>query len=211
MKEDELVQLQIEQLKKELKFYYDECKALKDKYSELKVSGIGELKSKLRERFNFLLFSDGITITGGFEDGENSRVNACFHNLTYDDTTLTLFSISINKKGSELEIELQEPPENKSFPFSCFIKTGRNKLRDYSILSTTSEQGLGVISQLNDRDLFIIIGLIEEFRVQLIKGKVKILDLNNSIIIDSWPNRLLLLKQQYEKILVEKNSSLLGK
>ncbi len=188
MSEQELLQLQIQQLQEELEFYFTEYQKLKGESPDNKA--LAEFKTKVEERFPHLVLSGGITLTGGSNQKDLQRITARFTQVEHGDKHWNAFSIIVNNRKGLLDIELHAPDKKRVYPLSKFVKTGSNKVCDFSLLSPFTDAGKKALAELPTEDHLLLIGIIEELQIKLQQGNVQRTDATASLDVASWPEKL---------------------
>ena len=188
MSEQELLQLQIKQLQEELEFYFTEYQKLKGESPNNKA--LAEFKSKVEERFPHLVLSEGVTLTGGANQKDLQRITARFTQVEHGDKHWNAFSIIVNDRKGVLDIELHAPDKKRVYPLSKFVKTGSNKVCDFSLLSPFTDAGKKALAELPTEDHLLLIGIIEELQTKLQQGNVQRTDATASLDVASWPEKL---------------------
>ncbi len=201
MSEQELLQLQIKQLQEELEFYFSEYQKLKAASPDNKA--LAEFKSKVEERFPHLVLSESVTLTGGANQKDLQRITARFTQVEHGDKHWNAFSIIVNDRKGVLDIELHAPDKKRVYPLSKFVKTGTNKVCDFSLLSPFTDAGKKALAELPAADYFLLTGIIEELQTKLQKNEVQRTDATVNLDVALWPEKLLnlvsALKQQSPK------------
>lgn len=188
MSEQELLQLQIKQLQEELEFYFTEYQKLKGESPDNKA--LAEFKSKVEERFPHLVLSEGVTLTGGANQKDLQRITARFTQVEHGDKHWNAFSIIVNDRKGLLDIELHAPDKKRIYPLSKFVKTGSNKVCDFSLLSPFTDAGKKALAELPTEDHLLLIGIIEELQTKLQQGNVQRTDATANLDVALWPEKL---------------------
>ena len=165
MSEQELLQLQIKQLQEELEFYFTEYQKLKGESPDNKA--LAEFKNKVEVRFPHLVLSEGVTLTGGANQKDLQRLIARFTQVEHGSKHWNAFSIIVNDRKGVLDIELHAPDKKRVYPLSKFVKTGSNKVCDFSLLSPFTDAGKKALAELPATDQFLLIGIVEELHSKL--------------------------------------------
>ncbi|GFD94476.1 hypothetical protein KUL156_46690 [Alteromonas sp. KUL156] len=189
MSEQELLQLQIKQLQEELEFYFSEYQKLKAALPDNKA--LAEFKSKVEERFPHLVLSESVTLTGGANQKDLQRITARFTQVEHGDKQWNAFSIIVNDRKGVLDIELHAPDKKRVYPLSKFVKTGTNKVCDFSLLSPFTDAGKKALAELPAADYFLLTGIIEELQTKLQKNEVQRTDATVNLDVALWPEKLL--------------------
>lgn len=188
MSEQELLQLQIKQLQEELEFYFTEYQKLKAESPDNKA--LAEFKSKIEERFPQLVLSESVTLTGGANRKDLQRITARFTQVEHGDKHWNAFSIIVNDRKGVLDIELHAPDKKRVYPLSKFVKTGSNKVCDFSLLSPFTDAGKKALAELPALDHALLVGIIEELQTKLKQNDVQRTDATASLDITPWPEKL---------------------
>lgn len=189
MSEQELLQLQIKQLQEELEFYFTEYQKLKGESPDNKA--LSEFKSKIEERFPHLVLSDGVTLTGGANQKDLQRITARFTQIEHGDKHWSAFSVIVNDRKGVLDIEFHAPDKKRVYPLSKFVKTGSNKVCDFSLLSPFTDAGKRTLAELPAEDHLLLIGIIEELQTKLEQGDVQRTEATAGLDVAPWPEKLL--------------------
>lgn len=198
MSEQELLQLQIKQLQEELEFYFTEYQKLKGESPDNKA--LAEFKSKVEERFPLLVLSEGVTLTGGANQKNLKRITARFTQVEHGDKHWNAFSIIVNDRKGVLDIELHAPDKKRVYPLSKFVKTGSNKVCDFSLLSPFTDAGKKALAELHAEDHLLLIGIIEELQTKIQQGNVQRTDATANLDIAPWPEKLLKLSDALKQL-----------
>ena len=189
MSEQELLQLQIKQLQEELEFYFSEYQKLKAESPDNKA--LAEFKSKIEERFPHLVLSESVTLTGGANQKDLQRITARFTQVEHGDKQWNAFSIIVNDRKGVLDIELHAPDKKRVYPLSKFVKTGSNKVCDFSLLSPFTDAGKKTLAELPALDHALLIGIIEELQIKLKQNDIQRTDATVGLDVTAWPEKLL--------------------
>lgn len=198
MSEQELLQLQIKQLQEELEFYFTEYQKLKSESPDNKA--LSEFKSKIEERFPHLVLSEGVTLTGGANQKDLQRITARFTQVEHADKHWNAFSVIVNDRKGVLDVEFHAPDNKRVYPLSKFVKTGSNKVCDFSLLSPFTDAGKKALSELSAEDHLLLIGIVEELQTKLQQSDVQRTDATANIDIAPWPEKLLKLSTALRKL-----------
>ena len=198
MSEQELLQLQIKQLQEELEFYFTEYQKLKAESPDNKA--LAEFKSKIEERFPHLVLSESVTLTGGANQKDLQRITARFTQVEHGDKQWNAFSIIVNDRKGVLDIELHAPDKKRVYPLSKFVKTGSNKVCDFSLLSPFTDAGKKALAELPQADHLLLIGIIEELQTKLEDGYVHRTEATASLDIAPWPEKLVKLAMALKQL-----------
>ncbi len=198
MSEQELLQLQIKQLQEELEFYFTEYQKLKTESPENKA--LSEFKSKIEERFPHLVLSEGVTLTGGANQKDLQRITARFTQVEHADKHWNAFSVIVNDRKGVLDVEFHAPDNKRVYPLSKFVKTGSNKVCDFSLLSPFTDAGKKALAELSAEDHLLLIGIVEELQTKLQQSDVQRTDATANIDIAPWPEKLLKLSTALKKL-----------
>jgi myosin heavy subunit len=171
MSEQELLQLQIKQLQEELEFYFTEYQKLKTESPDNKA--LSEFKSKIEERFPHLVLSEGVTLTGGANQKDLQRITARFTQVEHADKHWNAFSVIVNDRKGVLDVEFHAPDNKRVYPLSKFVKTGSNKVCDFSLLSPFTDAGKKALAELSAEDHLLLIGIVEELQTKLQQSDVQ--------------------------------------
>jgi len=188
MSEQQLMQIQVQKLQEELEFYFTEYQKLKVESPDNKA--LAEFKSKIEERFPYLVLSEGVTLTGGANQKDLQRITARFTQVEHGDKHWNAFSIIVNDRKGVLDIELHAPDKKRVYPLSKFVKTGSNKVCDFSLLSPFTDVGKKALAELPALDHALLIGIIEELQTKLKQNDVQRTDATASLDIAPWPEKL---------------------
>lgn len=188
MSEQELLQLQIKQLQEELEFYFTEYQKLKAESPDNKA--LAEFKRKIEERFPHLVLSENVTLTGGANQKDLQRITARFTQVEHGDKHWNAFSIIVNDRKGVLDIELHAPDKKRVYPLSKFVKTGSNKVCDFSLLSPFTDVGKKALAELPALDHALLIGIIEELQTKLKQSDVQRTDATAHLDLSPWPEKL---------------------
>ena len=188
MSEQELLQLQIKQLQEELEFYFTEYQKLKAESPDNEA--LAEFKSKIEERFPHLVLSESVMLTGGANQKELQRITARFTQVEHGDKHWNAFSIIVNDRKGVLDIELHAPDKKRVYPLSKFVKTGSNKVCDFSLLSPFTDVGRKALAELPALDHALLIGIIEELQTKLKQNDVQRTDATAGLDVSPWPEKL---------------------
>lgn len=189
MSEQQLMQIQVQKLQEELEFYFTEYQKLKGESPDNKA--LAEFKSKIEERFPHLVLSESVTLTGGANQKDLQRITARFKQVEHGDKQWNAFSIIVNDRKGVLDIELHAPDKKRVYPLSKFVKTGSNKVCDFSLLSPFTDAGKKVLAELPPADHLLLIGIIEELQTKLEHGDVHRTEATVNLDIAPWPKKLL--------------------
>lgn len=198
MSEQELLQLQIKQLQEELEFYFTEYQKLKSESPDNKA--LSEFKSKIEERFPHLVLSEGVTLTGGANQKDLQRITAHFTQVEHADKHWNAFSVIVNDRKGVLDVEFHAPDNKRVYPLSKFVKTGSNKVCDFSLLSPFTDAGKKALAELSAEDHLLLIGIVEELQTKLQQSDVQRTDATANIDIAPWPEKLLKLSTALKKL-----------
>ena len=198
MSEQELLQLQIKQLQEELEFYFTEYQKLKGESPDNKA--LSEFKSKIEERFPHLVLSDGVTLTGGANQKDLQRITARFTQIEHGDKHWNAFSVIVNDRKGVLDIEFHAPDKKRVYPLSKFVKTGSNKVCDFSLLSPFTDAGKRTLAELPAEDHLLLIGIIEELQTKLEQGDVQRTEATAGLDVAPWPEKLLKLSSALKQL-----------
>lgn len=198
MSEQELLQLQIKQLQEELEFYFTEYQKLKGESPDNKA--LSEFKSKIEERFPHLVLSDGVTLTGGANQKDLQRITARFTQIEHGDKHWNVFSVIVNDRKGVLDIEFHAPDKKRVYPLSKFVKTGSNKVCDFSLLSPFTDAGKRTLAELPAEDHLLLIGIIEELQTKLEQGDVQRTEATAGLDVAPWPGKLLKLSSALKQL-----------
>ena len=198
MSEQELLQLQIKQLQEELEFYFTEYQKLKGESPDNKA--LSEFKSKIEERFPHLVLSEGVTLTGGANQKDLQRITARFTQVEHADKHWNAFSVIVNDRKGVLDVEFHAPDNKRVYPLSKFVKTGSNKVCDFSLLSPFTDAGKKALAELSAEDHLLLIGIVEELQTKLQQSDVQRTDATANIDIAPWPEKLLKLSTALRKL-----------
>jgi myosin heavy subunit len=198
MSEQELLQLQIKQLQEELEFYFTEYQKLKGASPDNKA--LAEFKSKVEERYPHLVLSEGVTLTGGANQKDLKRITARFTQVEHGDKHWNAFSIIVNDRKGVLEVELHAPDKKRVYPLSKFVKTGSNKVCDFSLLSPFTEAGKKALAELPAEDHVLLVGIIEELQTKLKQGDIERTDATANLDVAAWPQKLLTLTSALKQL-----------
>lgn len=198
MSEQELLQLQIKQLQEELEFYFTEYQKLKGESPDNKA--LSEFKSKIEERFPHLVLSEGVTLTGGANQKDLQRITARFTQVEHADKHWNAFSVIVNDRKGVLDVEFHAPDNKRVYPLSKFVKTGSNKVCDFSLLSPFTDAGKKALAELSAEDHLLLIGIVEELQTKLQQSDVQRTDATANIDIAPWPEKLLKLSTALKKL-----------
>ena len=198
MSEQELLQLQIKQLQEELEFYFTEYQKLKSESPDNKA--LSEFKSKIEERFPHLVLSEGVTLTGGANQKDLQRITARFTQVEHADKHWNAFSVIVNDRKGVLDVEFHAPDNKRVYPLSKFVKTGSNKVCDFSLLSPFTDAGKKALAELSAEDHLLLIGIVEELQTKLQQSDVQRTDATANIDIAPWPEKLLKLSTALRKL-----------
>ena len=198
MSEQELLQLQIKQLQEELEFYFTEYQKLKSESPDNKA--LSEFKSKIEERFPHLVLSEGVTLTGGANQKDLQRITARFTQVEHADKHWNAFSVIVNDRKGVLDVEFHAPDNKRVYPLSKFVKTGSNKVCDFSLLSPFTDAGKKALAELSAEDHLLLIGIVEELQTKLQQSDVQRTDATANIDIAPWPEKLLKLSTALKKL-----------
>jgi len=188
MSEQQLMHIQVQKLQEELEFYFAEYQKLKGELPDNKA--LAEFKSKIEERFPHLVLSESVTLTGGANQKDLQRITARFTQVEHGDKHWSAFSIIVNDRKGVLDIELHAPDKKRVYPLSKFVKTGSNKVCDFSLLSPFSDAGKKALAELPQADHLLLIGIIEELETKLEHGDVHRTEATASLDIAPWPEKL---------------------
>lgn len=188
MSEQELLQLQIKQLQEELEFYFSEHQKLKGELPDNKA--LADFKSKIEERFPHLVLSESVTLTGGANQKDLQRITARFTQVEHGDKHWSAFSIIVNDRKGVLDIELHAPDKKRVYPLSKFVKTGSNKVCDFSLLSPFTDAGKKTLAELPPADHLLLIGIIEELQTKLEHNDVQRTNATAGLDVTPWPEKL---------------------
>ena len=83
---------------------------------------------------------------------------------------------------------------------SKFVKTGSNKVCDFSLLSPFTDAGKKALSELSAEDHLLLIGIVEELQTKLQQSDVQRTDATANIDIAPWPEKLLKLSTALRKL-----------
>ena len=198
MSEQELLQLQIKQLQEELEFYFTEYQKLKSESPDNKA--LSEFKSKIEERFPHLVLSEGVTLTGGANQKDLQRITARFTQVEHADKHWNAFSVIVNDRKGVLDVEFHAPDNKRVYPLSKFVKTGSNKVCDFSLLSPFTDAGKKALAELSAEDHLLLIGIVEELQTKLQQSDVQRTDATANLDIAPWPEKLLKLSTALKKL-----------
>ncbi|WP_288389110.1 hypothetical protein [uncultured Alteromonas sp.] len=198
MSEQELLQLQIKQLQEELEFYFTEYQKLKGESPDSKA--LAEFKSKVEERYPHLVLSEGVTLTGGANQKDLKRITARFTQVEHGDKHWNAFSIIVNDRKGVLDIELHAPDKKRVYPLSKFVKTGSNKVCDFSLLSPFTEAGKKTLAELPAEDHLLLVGIVEELQTKLKQGDIERTDATANLDVAAWPQKLLTLTSAIKQL-----------
>jgi myosin heavy subunit len=198
MSEQELLQLQIKQLQEELEFYFTEYQKLKGESPDNKA--LAEFKSKVEERYPHLVLSEGVTLTGGANQKDLKRITARFTQVEHGDKHWNAFSIIVNDRKGVLDIELHAPDKKRVYPLSKFVKTGSNKVCDFSLLSPFTDAGKKALAELPAEDHLLLVGIIEELQTKLKQGDIERTDATANLDVAAWPQKLLTLTSALKQL-----------
>lgn len=198
MSEQELLQLQIKQLQEELEFYFTEYQKLKSESPDNKA--LSEFKSKIEERFPHLVLSEGVTLTGGANQKDLQRITARFTQVEHAGKHWNAFSVIVNDRKGVLDVEFHAPDNKRVYPLSKFVKTGSNKVCDFSLLSPFTDAGKKALAELSAEDHLLLIGIVEELQTKLQQSDVQRTDATANIDIAPWPEKLLKLSTALKKL-----------
>ena len=198
MSEQELLQLQIKQLQEELEFYFTEYQKLKSESPDNKA--LSEFKSKIEERFPHLVLSEGVTLTGGANQKDLQRITARFTQVEHADKHWNAFSVIVNDRKGVLDVEFHAPDNKRVYPLSKFVKTGSNKVCDFSLLSPFTDAGKKALAELSAEDHLLLIGIVEELKTKLQQSDVQRTDATANLDIAPWPEKLLKLSTALKKL-----------
>ena len=198
MSEQELLQLQIKQLQEELEFYFTEYQKLKSESPDNKA--LSEFKSKIEERFPHLVLSEGVTLTGGANQKDLQRITARFTQVEHADKHWNAFSVIVNDRKGVLDVEFHAPDNKRVYPLSKFVKTGSNKVCDFSLLSPFTDAGKKALAELSAEDHLLLIGIVEELKTKLQQSDVQRTDATANLDIAPWPEKLLKLSTALRKL-----------
>lgn len=188
MSEQQLMQIQVQKLQEELEFYFTEYQKLKAESPDNKA--LAEFKSKIEERFPYLVLSEGVTLTGGANQKDLQRITARFTQVEHGDKHWNAFSIIVNDRKGLLDIELHAPDKKRVYPLSKFVKTGSNKVCDFSLLSPFTDVGKKALAELPAADHLLLIGIIEELQTKLKHNDVQHTDATAGLDVSPWPEKL---------------------
>ncbi|MFD3435104.1 coiled-coil domain-containing protein [Alteromonas macleodii] len=188
MSEQQLMQIQVQKLQEELEFYFTEYQKLKAESPDNKA--LAEFKSKIEERFPYLVLSEGVTLTGGANQKDLQRITARFTQVEHGDKHWNAFSIIVNDRKGLLDIELHAPDKKRVYPLSKFVKTGSNKVCDFSLLSPFTDAGKKALAELPAADHLLLIGIIEELQTKLKHNDVQRTDATAGLDVSPWPEKL---------------------
>lgn len=198
MSEQELLQLQIKQLQEELEFYFTEYQKLKGESPDNKA--LSEFKSKIEERFPHLVLSEGVTLTGGANQKDLQRITARFTQVEHADKHWNAFSVIVNDRKGVLDVEFHAPDNKRVYPLSKFVKTGSNKVCDFSLLSPFTDAGKKALAELSAEDHLLLMGIVEELQTKLQQNDVQRTDATANLDIAPWPEKLLKLLTALKKL-----------
>lgn len=188
MSEQQLMQIQVQKLQEELEFYFTEYQKLKAESPDNKA--LAEFKSKIEERFPYLVLSEGVTLTGGANQKDLQRITARLTQVEHGDKHWNAFSIIVNDRKGVLDIELHAPDKKRVYPLSKFVKTGSNKVCDFSLLSPFTDVGKKALAELPAIDHALLIGIIEELQTKLKQNDVQRTDATAHLDLSPWPEKL---------------------
>lgn len=198
MSEKELLQLQVKQLREELEFYFSEYQKLKGESPDNKA--LNDFKNKVENRFPYLVLSEDVTLTGGANQKDFQRITARFTEVSHGDKRWNAFSIIVNNRNGVLDVEFHAPNEQRIYPLSRFVKTGSNKVCDFSLLSPFTDAGKKALAQLSADDHLLLIGIIEELQARLLRKDVQCNDATLNLDLSEWPKMLCKLKGALEQL-----------
>lgn len=198
MSEQQLMQIQVQKLQEELEFYFTEYQKLKAESPDNKA--LSEFKSKIEERFPHLVLSEGVTLTGGANQKDLQRITARFTQVEHADKHWNAFSVIVNDRKGVLDVEFHAPDNKRVYPLSKFVKTGSNKVCDFSLLSPFTDAGKKALAELSAEDHLLLIGIVEELKTKLQQSDVQRTDATANIDIAPWPEKLLKLSTALKKL-----------
>ena len=198
MSEQQLMQIQVQKLQEELEFYFTEYQKLKAESPDNKA--LSEFKSKIEERFPHLVLSEGVTLTGGANQKDLQRITARFTQVEHADKHWNAFSVIVNDRKGVLDVEFHAPDNKRVYPLSKFVKTGSNKVCDFSLLSPFTDAGKKALAELSAEDHLLLIGIVEELKTKLQQSDVQRTDATANLDIAPWPEKLLKLSTALKKL-----------
>lgn len=198
MSEQKLMQIQVQKLQEELEFYFTEYQKLKGESPDNKA--LAEFKSKVEERYPHLVLSEGVTLTGGANQKDLQRITARFTQVEHANKHWSAFSVIVNDRKGVLEVEFHAPDKKRVYPLSKFVKTGSNKVCDFSLLSPFTEAGKKTLAELPAEDHLLLVGIVEELQTKLKQGDIERTDATANLDVAAWPQKLLTLTSALKQL-----------
>ncbi|MEP7704340.1 hypothetical protein [Paraglaciecola sp. 25GB23A] len=197
--EIELLTLQIAQLQEELEYYFIEFNKLASSNEIAVEQELTSYKQIVQQRYPYLVEAKNMSITGGFDQSPNHRLIVKLHEVQNFEQSWSAFSFVINDRNGVVDIEFHEPSSSRVYPLSTFIKTGTNKVCDYSIISPYSAIGLSTYMQLPLNEQGLLRAILSEVLFFLKTENISKMNANNEIELSLWVAKITNLIQDLQK------------
>lgn len=194
-KENEFLLLQLTQLQEELEYYFLEYQKLSNAQNlSFRLGSIEQVFEKylpeITQRYPQHLNSKGLVIADSFEQKEHSRLNVRLNSVQHDGQVWDGFNIIFNLRNDINDIEFHEAANDRVFPLSVFIETGRNEITAYSVMSADTQQGIDYIRVLPQKDRYLLQGILEEILFKLNYQQYQETESVKDLQIDNWIKRI---------------------
>lgn len=205
MSEEKIHQLQVKQLQEELEYYFLAYQKLQRESQNGAICA--SFIENVKRRFPNLVLSESITLTGGVDQKSLQRITARFSQVEHYEQKWKAFTVIVNDRKGLLDIEFHAPSQNREYPLSKFIKTGSNRVCDFSLLSPFTDSGKKSLAALTIADQQLLIGIIEELYSRMLQSDVKYTSSTQHLDTSVWPEKLKKLLHEIRELLPQDQES----
>jgi myosin heavy subunit len=188
--ENELLVLQITQLQEELEYYYLEFNKIKKTSGTQENTDLIDYKNEVQARYPQMVTAQKCIVTGGFDRAPIHRVNLKFEQVSNFNEHWSSFNVVLNDRKGAIDIEFQAPDDKRIYPLATFIKTGNNKVNDYTLISPHTIKGLNTYNQLPDSDQALLKSILNEIIVKLTTQTITALGPGKDVELNLWLNKV---------------------
>ncbi|WP_158966984.1 hypothetical protein [Paraglaciecola sp. L3A3] len=188
--EKELLLLQIAQLQEEIEHYFLEYNKVSKTSEPEKNNELLNFKKEVQARYPQLLTAQKCTVTGGFDKAPFYRAVFKLEQITNFDKSWANFNLILNDRKNILDIEFQAADKNRVYPLSTFIKSGNNKVSDYTLITPYTAAGLNTYKQLPDSDQALLKSILNEIVLKLTTQQITRSGPGKNIDINAWVSKI---------------------
>ena len=188
--ENELLLLQIAQLQEELEHYFTAYSKISKSAESEKNTALLEFRKEVQARFPQMITAQKCAVTGGFDKAPIHRAVFKLERVTNFEQQWAGFSVVLNDRKGAIDIEFQAPDATRTYPLSTFVKSGNNKVSDYTLISPYTPAGINTYKQLPDNDQALLKSILNEIVLKLSNEQFTSAGPGKDIAINPWVEKV---------------------